>query len=281
MKPGARVLIAGCGYIGARAAALLQQRGCDVFGARRSAAALPAGVTPVPIDLLEGDLSALPPALDAVVWAVSPEPTEAGYRAAYVDGPARLLRHLAERGDPLARTVLVGSTSVWHHDDGREVDEENPPCPGDYRGAAVLDGEQVLRQHGGSSVALRFSGIYGPGRTRLIDRVAAGAAPPTRAVHSNRIWADDGANAIVHVLSLEAPAPVYVVTDDAPADLREVYAWLAEQLQVSLGASSDDNPGYPGRGGSKRCSNLLLRQSGLELEVPDFRAGYRRLLSIR
>ena len=70
----------------------------------------------------------------------------------------------------------------------------------------------------------------------------------------------------------------YVVTDDAPANLREVYAWLAEQLQVSLGASSDD---YPGRGGSTRCSNLLLRDSGFELEVPDFRAGYRRLLSIR
>ena len=278
MKPGARVLIAGCGYTGARAATLLQQRGCKVFGARRSAAALPAGVTLVPIDLLEGDLSALPPALDAVVWAVSPEPTEAGYRAAYVDGPARLLRHLAERGDPLARTVLVGSTSVWHHEDGREVDEETPPCPADFRGAAVLDGEQVLRQHGGSSVALRFSGIYGPGRTRLIDRIAAGAAPPAQAVYSNRIWADDGAKAILHVLSLEAPAPLYVVTDDAPADLREVHAWLAEQLQVPLSAPSED---YAGRGGSKRCSNRLLRDSGLELEAPDFRAGYRRLLSIR
>lgn len=278
MKPGARVLIAGCGYTGARAATLLQRRGFDVFGARRSAAALPAGVTPVPIDLLEGDLSELPPALDAVVWSVSPEPTEAGYRAAYVDGPARLLQHIAERGDPLARTVLVGSTSVWNHEDGRAVDEGTPPCPADFRGAAVLDGEQVLRQHGGSSVALRFSGIYGPGRARLIDRVAAGATPPARAVHSNRIWADDGAKAIVHALSLEAPAPMYVVTDDEPADLREVYAWLAEQLEVPLGAPSD---AYPGRGGSKRCSNRLLRDSGLELEVPDFRAGYRRLLSIR
>ena len=67
-----------------------------------------------------------------------------GYRRAYVEGPARLLAHLERRGDPVRRAVLVGSTSVWHRTDGGEVDERTPPSPRDFRGEAVLAGEQAI-----------------------------------------------------------------------------------------------------------------------------------------
>lgn len=279
MKPGARVLIAGCGYVGAAAAAQLRDAGHEAFGVRRSSAAQPDGVHRVTMDLLQDDLQALPQGLDAVVWAMSPSPTEEGYRAAYVDGPARLLAFLAQRGDPLQRAVLVGSTSVWHRTDGADVDEQTPPSPADFRGRAVLDGERVFADSPFASVALRFAGIYGPGRTRMIDRIAAGeTAPPRHSVHGNRIWRDDGAKAIVHALTLEAPAPVYVVVDDDPADLRDVYAWLAERLGVALPPPTDS---FAGRGGDKRCRNARLRASGFEPDVPDFRAGYSMLLNQR
>ncbi|MFN3244310.1 MAG: NAD-dependent epimerase/dehydratase family protein [Planctomycetota bacterium] len=279
MNGRARVLIAGCGYVGAATAALLRRRGDEVFGVRRTAVRLPEGATSVAIDLLDDDLSALPPRLDAVVWAMSPTSDEQGYRRAYVDGPARLLDFLAQRGDPVQRAVLVGSTSVWHRTDGADVDEATATSPADFRGRAVLDGEAVFAGGPFHSVALRFAGIYGPGRTRLLDRIASGeAAPPRRAVHGNRIWRDDGAKAIVHALTLADPDPVDVVVDDEPADLREVYAWLAERLGVALPAPSDS---FAGRGGDKRCRNTRLRDSGFEPDVPDFRAGYSILCNQR
>lgn len=279
MSGRARVLIAGCGYVGSCAAAMLAERGDEVFAVRRTASWCHPAATHVALDLLDGDLGALPPELDAVVWAVSPTPDPVGYRRAYVDGPARLLEFLARRGDRIRRVVLVGSTSVWHRDDGAEIDESTPPSPADWRGEAVLDGERALSRLAEAPVALRLSGIYGPGRAWLVDRIASRQlAPPLHAVYGNRIWRDDAAKAILHVLMLAEPAPVYVVSDDDPADLREVYAWVADRLHVTL---PPPNREFAGRGGSKRCRSTLLRQSGLLLDIPDYRAGYARLLEQR
>ena len=258
---------------------MLRSRGCEVFGVRRSSASVPDGVTAITKDLCADKLDDLPENLDAVVWSVAPARDEAGYRRAYVDGPDRLLRHLERRGDPLKRAVLVSSTSVWHRVDAAEIDEQTPPNPADFRGATVLDGERAFADRAASTVALRFAGIYGPGRTGLLDKIAASAAaPPLDAVYGNRIWCDDGARAVVHALSLDDPDPAYIVADDEPADLRDVYAWIAQQLNVALPRPAAS---FTSRGGNKRCSNARLRESGLRLEVPDYRAGYSRLMTGR
>ena len=279
MKLRSRVLIAGCGYIGCAAAKQLHEQGHQVFGARRNTTQLPPGVEPVAIDLLQGDLNAIPPKLDAVVWAISPSPGEAGYRAAYVDGPAALLKHLQRRGDPIARAVLVASTSVWHREDGSEVNEQSPTVPNDFRGQCVLAGEKIFHDSPFPATSLRLAGIYGPGRARMLECIQqCQAAPPEHPIYGNRIWRDDAARAITHVLALTNPEPAYAVVDDDPADLRLVYAWLAEQLGVEL---PDAITTFRGRGGSKRISNQLLRSSGWQPSIPDFRAGYAKLLAAR
>jgi hypothetical protein len=38
-------------------------------------------------------------------------------------------------------------------------------------------------------------------------------------------------------------------------------------------------PAGDARGGNKRCSNALLRSSGLEFSYPTFREGYRAVLA--
>ena len=279
MKSQSRILIAGCGYIGCCAAEQLRDHGHQVFGARRDITQLPDGIQPVAIDLLQDNYDALPNDLDAIVWALAPQPGEAGYQAAYVDAPARLLRHLAARGDNIARAVLVASTSVWHVEDGSYVDEQSPACPRGFRGELVLAGEQVFQASAFRSISLRLAGIYGPGRTSMLERIASGdAAPPDHAVFGNRIWRDDAARAISHTLALADPSPTYAVVDDDPADLRSVYAWLAEQLNVELPAAA---PTFRGRGGSKRIRNQHLRASGWRPEVRDYREGYARLLAER
>ena len=275
---GRRVLIAGCGYVGSAAATRLRDRGAEVYGARRRVDALPTGVHPVAIDLLDGDLEALPNDLDAIVWALSPRPDERGYLRAYVEGPQRLLRFLADRGDEVRRFVLVSSTGVYHHDDGTDVDERTEPAPSGFRGKSVLAGERAVASGPFEATVLRLSGIYGPGRTRLLDRIArTELAPPRRATYRNRVHRDDAAKAIDHVLLLEHPAPCYVVSDDDPADLREVYAWLADRLDTTLPPPRDDL----GIGGGKRARNALLRASGFSFDVPDYRIGYGRLLQER
>ena len=68
------------------------------------------------------------------------------------------------------------------------------------------------------AVLLRLSGVYGPGRERLVDQVRSGNArlAPGTSPHTNRIHRDDAARALVHLASVEDPAPTYLGTDDEP-----------------------------------------------------------------
>lgn len=277
MKQGSRILIAGCGYVGCATAQRLYQDGHTVFGIRRSLEKLPPGIQPIGIDLLSDDYSQLPEHLDAVVWALSPEANLAGYQQAYVEAPRRLLEFLRLRGDALQRAVLVGSTSVWSHTDGAIIDDNTVPNPANYRGQSILAGESVFRACPFESVSLRVAGIYGPQRTNLLTRIRTGiASPPSKQIFANRIWRDDIASAITHVLQLPEPNSAYTVVDNDPADLREVYAWLANRLSVQLAPAVDS---FTARGGSKRCQNSGLRASGWQPTVPDYRAGYELLLA--
>ena len=83
---------------------------------------------------------------------------------------------------------------------------------------------------------LRLSGIYGPGRTRLVDLVRSGRAtyPPGPPRYANRIHRDDAAGALAHLLRLPAPAALYLGVDDAPVDLAEVLTFLAVELGAPL-----------------------------------------------
>ncbi|HEY8753307.1 MAG TPA: SDR family NAD(P)-dependent oxidoreductase, partial [Arthrobacter sp.] len=135
-----------------------------------------------------------------------------------------------------------------------------------------------LRGTGTSPVLLRLGGIYGPGRTRLIDQVRNGVAViPDEPRFTNRIHRDDAAAAIVHLASRDdLPAPIYVGVDNSPAELGEVLRFLASEMgypEPPVGPAGD------ARGGNKRCNNGLLRSTGLDFAFPSFREGYRALLA--
>jgi nucleoside-diphosphate-sugar epimerase len=281
-RPPARVLVVGCGYVGARLAALLVDDGAEVWGAKRDPTGLPPGVRPVAVDVTApGSLSALPGTVDAVVYAVAPgSRSPEAYRAAYVDG---LRNTLAVVGEGARRLVLVSSTGVYGHDDGRWVDEETPPEPADPTARLILEGEGVALSGPLLGVVLRLGGIYGPGRTRTVRQVLSGAAPclPPE-VYGNRIHRDDAAAAVRHLLALADPAPVYLGVDLDPAPLRDVYSWIAEQ-----GGVADPCDGHravgPGsasgrRGTNKRCSSRRLADSGFTFQYPTYREGYAPLL---
>lgn len=267
-----RVLIAGCGYVGSALAAELVARGDEVHGLKRTAEGLPDGVAPVVADVTHpATLGQVPADVDAVVYAVSADRRdEAAYRAAYVDGLANVL----EASGRVERFVHVSSTAVYGQTDGSWVDEDSPTEPSAFSGRILLEGEELVRRAGGT--VLRLAGIYGPTRTRLVDRVRSGRATcPPEVRYTNRIHRDDCAGALAHLLRLDAPAPVYNAADDDPAERCQVLTWLADQL----GAPTPQRAAEPSaRGGNKRVSNRRLTASGYDLRYPSFRDGYAAML---
>ena len=98
-----RILIAGCGDIGSPLGVALSSDGHDVWGLRRSAAALPDPVRLIQADLTHsGDLQALPEGLDAVVYTATADSYHVrDYESAYVSGVATLMHALSAAGQVL------------------------------------------------------------------------------------------------------------------------------------------------------------------------------------
>lgn len=271
-----RVLIAGCGYVGCALAELLCDEGHAVAGLRRSVGALPDGVERVAADL--GDPSSLSRALagraaDWVVYAAAADGRdEAAYRRAYVEG----LSHLLDVIEPPQRFVFTSSTAVYGQDHGEVVDETSPTEPTRFTGDIMLEAEEIVDFYRAPSVVVRFGGIYGPTRTRLIHSVMNDRAElPSGPQLTNRIHRDDCAGVIAHLLALERPDPVYLGVDDEPADMRDVLRWLARELGRNEPPVSTGPPPSPG----KRCDNASLRRSGYTFRHPSFREGYGTLLA--
>lgn len=273
-----RALIVGCGYVGSALGRMLAEDGWRVWGARRSDASLPADVEPVTADVSRPEtLKRLPPDPHLVVYSVSAdERTEDAYRSAYVEGLENLLEALSSGSGAPFRLLYLSSTAVYDHDDGRWVDEDTPVAPSGFRGRVLLDGEAVARDASGTVV--RLGGIYGPGRTRLLERVRRGEAecPPER-IYTNRIHRDDAAGILAHLAAVDDPRERYLGVDREPTSLCRVMRWMAEQL-----GAPEPPRAEPGQGGrrrsNKRCSSERIVASGYRFRYPGFREGYGALI---
>src|SRR5699024_489015 len=145
-------------------------------------------------------------------------------------------------------------------------------------GAVLLEAERRLAAQGLPVTVLRLAGLYGPGRTRLFGRLRAGAVrvPRGEPFWSHRIHVDDAARAIVHLLSMEHPEPLYLGVDDTPLPLDVLYDHIAGLLDVPVPADGPPPVGI----GNKRLANTRLRQSGWVPRWPDAREGYAAILAV-
>ncbi len=278
MNPTGAVLLAGCGDVGIRAGLQLAADGRRVYGLRRSTAALPSALQPLRADLSDpASLRNLPDDISDVVFLPAPgQRDEAAYQGLFIDGLAHLVDAL-QRRVRINRLLFVSSSAVYGEHGGAWVDEDSPCRPLAFNGRLLLQAEQRLAGMAQATVA-RCSGIYGPGRTRLVAQIANGSArrPVLASEFSNRIHVDDAAGALVHLLALPQPASCYVISDDCPAPVAEVQEWIARQLGLPPPAA-EQSAGQRAVG-NKRLRNGRLRASGYTLRFPDFRAGYAPLL---
>jgi nucleoside-diphosphate-sugar epimerase len=278
---GHHVLIAGCGDLGTEIGLRLAAAGATVHGLRRSPGVLPAAIRPLAGDLTADDgIPPLPTDLDLVVHAAAGARGADGYRALYREGLRRVLEAVAATGAS-PRVLFVSATSVYGVTDGAEVDETTPTDPTSDTGAVLVEAEQLLHDAPFHTTALRLAGIYGPGRTRLVDQVRDGSARlPQLPVHTNRIHRDDAAAAAVHLLTgVAEPAATYVGVDDEPADKAQVLRFLADELGVPHPPPAGPGDRTRRRGGDKRCRNTRLRATGWVPSYPTYREGYRAILA--
>lgn len=272
-----KVLIAGCGDVGNALAARLFTEGCEVWGVRRNVAALGEGVQPWRIDLTKPSGFSTPPAaFDYLFYAASADRRdEDHYRAIYVDGLRDLLSALREAGCPLRRVFFTSSTAVYGQSAGEWVDEASVTHPKGFNGRVLLDAEAVLHEAPELGINVRLSGIYGPGRTRLVRKVWSGEAVATKS-WTNRIHVEDCAGALHHLMHIDNPEALYLASDDEPATTADVTAWLSRELGVPPPPqpSGDNQPERL----NKRCRTTRLRNSGYRFEQPTFREGYRPIV---
>lgn len=278
-----KLLIIGCGDIGQRLAQQLDPNRYQITGLRRHPPQdLPylqyRACDATQAEQIDALLSS--EAFDVIVISMTPaERSDAGYELAYVQTCRNLVAELKRHQRQPRLILFVSSTAVYGQNDGSWVDELSPTEPASYSGKRLLEAEQVIQESGFAHSSVRFSGIYGPGRNRLIEQVKqqrASASPH----YTNRIHADDCAGVLAHLIELQRTqdlASIYLATDSLPTPMIEVVRWIAGQLSIKDFLS----PETVNERGNKRIGNKRLLMSGYSLRYPDFRIGYAGLINLQ
>jgi len=277
----AKILIAGCGAIGSELAGVLSAKGYDVTGLKRKPPlSAPGSVRYVAADICSpADLADLDGDFTQAFFIVSPDGrTEQSYRAVYETGLNNLLARL-----PDTNWIMVSSTSVYGQTGGEWVDEDSVAESGNVTSRLIRQAEQKLIALSPANIVVRFSGIYGPGREYLLRQaMQAPAIQQTPPYFTNRIHQRDCVGVLAFLLEQslagKALAQCYLASDDDPAPMWDVMAWLAERLHcpppVVKAADAD-------AGMNKRCSNARLKELGYRFRYPSYKDGYLELTSAR
>ena len=278
--PQLRVVV-GCGYLGERVARRWVDRGERVIGITRSATRAKA-LAAVGIEPVSLDVAAAEPGWQAVIakagtpatvfWSVGfDRAAGASYHDVHVGGLRKLLDTLAAPGvDSPPRVIFSSSTGVWGDERGGTVMEATPVAPAREAGRTLVAAEAVLAAHPiGPGTALRFAGLYGPGRLPRLADLRAGlpvAADPDSWL--NLVHVDDAAAIVVAVADAATPRSLYVVSDGRPVQRRDWYTLLAK---LCGGPPARWDTSVPrGRGGDKQVDpTLLFTDLGITLAHPD------------
>ena len=192
---------------------------------------------------------------------------------------------------PPGKLVLISTTGVYGHCDGRWIDESAPTNPQTQRAQRRADVEKFAQQWTAANqvqlVVLRVPAIYGPNRIP-VERLRQGLKLPRRASvgYSNRIHVDD----LVRICMAAADSNVsgiFNVSDGMPLRMIDYLNLVAELWHLppvretddpaELAAISEGMRSYI-RESRKIDNKKMLAELGVELAYPNPRDG---LLSCR
>ncbi len=284
-----QVLIVGCGDIGARFANITTDT-YAITGLRRRPPDDTERLHYQTCDVTNpDDLDTVfkRSAFNVILVTMTPsERTDSGYERAYVQTCKNLIASLQKYRCKPRLLVFVSSTGVYGQADGEWVDENSPTEPDNFSGKRLLEAEGIILNSGFTCTIVRFSGIYGPGRNRLIEQVLQGRALLTSQI-TNRIHVDDCAAALFHLVELHRQGaqlnPIYIATDSVPVTMAEVMTWLAQQLGKTLPATMNEVGAQDGKteNSNKSCCNQRLLATGFRLCYPSYQEGYAAILATK
>jgi nucleoside-diphosphate-sugar epimerase len=283
---GMRVLIAGCGYVGAAFGKTLAKRGHEVFGltrtGHRTADLEKAGIHSLVADITDANqLANLDSKYDWVISAVTSSGGDAeAYRALYLQGTRNLLRWM--QANPQQKFVYISSTSVYGQNDGSIVDETSPTEPDSETSKILIETENLIngavKETNLPAVILRAAGIYGPGRGYWFKQFLRGEAVIEGDGNRwlNMVHRDDLAGIAISALEKGRPGEIYNAVDDEPVRQLDFFQWLAHALHRPLPPIAPTARPSRKRGSTnKRVSNLKLKtELGYQFIYPTFREGY-------
>jgi nucleoside-diphosphate-sugar epimerase len=262
-----RILIAGCGYVGAAAADRFHEAGWEVEGWTASAeSAAQLSNRPYPVRAVDITSAEVSGNFDVVIHCVSSRGgDENEYRRLYFDGAKNLLGVFSD-----ARLLFTSSTSVYAQNDGSVVDENSPAEPRHPKGQILRETEDLVRAAGG--IVARLGGIHGPRRSFFLTRFLEGVPADSSGRFVNQVHRDDIVSALVVLAERreEFRGEVFNVVGDAPITAGDAQLWLSSRLEKSVSETSGDaRPSKRGQS-SKRVSNHKLRALGWEPRYPTF-----------
>src|SRR6266702_5707334 len=170
-----RILIAGCGYVGQAVADLVHAAGWTVEGWTHSAAsAARLSANPYPVRGVDvsrrAQVAEHGGMFDPVIHCASSRRGDAEtYRQVYLDGARNLLETF-----PGSKLLFTSSTSVYAQRDGSWLTEESETKPMRETSRILLEAERLVLHRGG--IVARLAGIYGQGRSALLNKFLSGAA---------------------------------------------------------------------------------------------------------
>ncbi len=288
-----RILIIGCGYIGSALGQKLISQGHKVIGvvqSEKSALVIRnLGIEPCIADCTtkEGTEQACQEGADVVIFSMSSKGGD--YRKTYVDGMRYILAAL--QNNPPHTFFYTSSTSVYAQTDGQWVTESSPTEPLHESGKLLLETEKLLREAARErfrAFILRLSGIYGPGRHALLDKLRTGieTLPGDGNYWVNQIHRDDVVEAIHFLMKLEArnsKLEIFNVSDNSPILHHEYAAWLCQKLGRPLprylgGENISHRRGKEASQPDRRISNHALCELGWKPRYPSYQKGFLSLL---
>lgn len=270
-----RVLIAGCGYVGAAVGDVLARTGWSVEGwTHSSASAVALSGKPYPVRAVDisdakqvGGYSA--GEFDVIFHCASTRGGDVrAYCRVYLNGVQNLLARFGE-----ATVVFTSSTSVYVQNNGEWVTEESLAAPETETGKILRETERSILERRGT--VMRVAGIYGPARCGMLKKLLSGEAIlyPGEDRFINQVHRDDVVGALLFLIGKRAPSEIYNVVDDRPVRESEFYEWLAQRLDLGLPGFTQA-PRRSNRGKSnKRVSNRKLRGAGWTVKYPSFIEG--------
>ncbi len=224
---------------------------------------------PLEVNSLDTDFS-------IVVFIVSPQQRNlVHYQKVFQIGLQNLINHFSNNNNAVG-WFFISSTRVYQQANTQWVNEKSLAEPQDGIARVLRDAEKLLLNMTENRVIIRFSGIYGPNRYRLLNQISQGQKINFHPdYYTNRIHFEDCIGVLIFLIEKyclhESLDDCYLASDNVPVTMGKLVAWLAERMTIAK--PEFDNQSSASQL-NKRCQNKRLVDLGYEFRYPSYQEGF-------